>query len=33
MEVFYNLKMDKTDDRNAVLLYIAVKDKRIGFIW
>ncbi|MFN0082570.1 MAG: TPM domain-containing protein [Ferruginibacter sp.] len=28
-EVFYNLKMDKTDDRNAVLLYMAVKDKEL----
>lgn len=28
-EVFYNLKMDKTDDRNAVLLYMAVKDKQL----
>lgn len=28
-EVFYNLKMDKTDDRNAVLLYIAMKDKQL----
>ena len=29
-EIFYNLKMDKTDDRNAVLLYIAVKDKQLA---
>ena len=28
-EVFYNLKMDKTDDRNAVLLYMAIKDKEL----
>ncbi|MCY7290925.1 MAG: TPM domain-containing protein [Ferruginibacter sp.] len=28
-EVFYNLKMDKTDDRNAVLLYMAVKDREL----
>jgi len=28
-EVFFNLKMDKTDDRNAVLLYMAVKDKEL----
>ncbi len=28
-EVFYNLKMDKTDERNAVLLYIAMKDKQL----
>ena len=29
-EIFYNLKMDKTDARNAVLLYIAVKDKELA---
>ncbi len=29
-EIFYNLKMDKTDERNAVLLYIAVKDKELS---
>jgi uncharacterized membrane protein len=29
-EVFYNLKMDKTDNRNAVLLYIAMKDKQLA---
>ena len=29
-EIFYSLKMDKTDDRNAVLLYIAVKDKQLA---
>ncbi len=29
-EVFYDLKMDKTDDRNAVLLYIAMKDKQLA---
>ncbi len=28
-EVFYNLKMDKTDNRNAVLLYIAIKHKEL----
>ena len=28
-EVFYNLKMDKTDERNAVLLYMAIKDKEL----
>ncbi|MEQ1553193.1 MAG: TPM domain-containing protein [Ferruginibacter sp.] len=28
-EVFYDLKMDKTDNRNAVLLYIAMKDKEL----
>ena len=29
-EVFYNLKMDKTDNRNAVLLYMATKHKEIA---
>lgn len=28
-EIFYNLKMDKTDNRNAVLLYIAIKHKEL----
>ena len=29
-EVFFNLKMDKTDERNAVLLYIAINDKELA---
>ncbi len=29
-EVFYDLKMDRTDNRNAVLLYIAMKDKQLA---
>jgi uncharacterized membrane protein len=29
-EVFYNLKMDKTDERNAVLLYIATKHRELA---
>jgi len=29
-EVFYTLKMDKTVDRNGVLLYIAVKDHQMA---
>lgn len=29
-EIFFQLKMDKTDDRNAVLLYIAIKDKELA---
>ena len=29
-EIFVNLQMDKTNDRNAVLLYIAVKDKQMA---
>ncbi len=29
-EIFFNLKMEQTDDRNAVLLYIAMKDKELA---
>ncbi len=29
-EIFVSLQMDKTQDRNAVLLYIAVKDKQMA---
>ncbi len=29
-EVFYNLKMDKTDNRNAVLVYIATTHKEFA---
>ncbi len=29
-EVFFNLKMDKTEDRNGVLLYIAMKHKELA---
>lgn len=29
-EIFYNLKMDKTDHRNAVLFYIATKHKELA---
>jgi uncharacterized membrane protein len=29
-EVFYDLKMDKTQDRNAVLLYIAMVHKQLA---
>jgi uncharacterized membrane protein len=29
-EIFFGLKMDKTDDRNGVLLYIAVKDHQLA---
>jgi uncharacterized membrane protein len=29
-EVFYDLKMDRTDNRNAVLLYIAMKHKQLA---
>ncbi|CAN5581950.1 TPM domain-containing protein [soil metagenome] len=29
-EVFFKLKMQETDDRNAVLLYIAIKDHELA---
>jgi len=29
-EVFFGLKMDKTGDRNAVLVYVAVKDRQLA---
>jgi uncharacterized membrane protein len=29
-EIFFDLKMDKTDDRNAVLLYVALDDKEVA---
>jgi uncharacterized membrane protein len=29
-EVFFSLKMDKTDQRNAVLVYIAIKDRQLA---
>ncbi|RYY53125.1 MAG: TPM domain-containing protein [Chitinophagaceae bacterium] len=29
-EIFFNLKMEKTDDRNAVLVYIAIKDRQLA---
>ncbi len=29
-EIFWSLKMDKTDQRNAVLVYIAIKDKQLA---
>lgn len=29
-EIFFNLKMENTADRNAVLLYIAIKDKQLA---
>jgi uncharacterized membrane protein len=29
-EMFFGLKMDKTDDRNAVLFYIAWKDRQLA---
>lgn len=30
VEIFTNLKMEKTDLRNAVLFYIAIKDKQLA---
>jgi len=29
-EIFFNLKMNETKDRNAVLLYIAMKDRQLA---
>jgi uncharacterized membrane protein len=29
-EIFFNLEMDETDDRNAVLIYVAVKDRQLA---
>jgi uncharacterized membrane protein len=29
-EIFSELKMNKTDDRNAVLVYVALKDKQLA---
>ncbi|GAB3009805.1 TPM domain-containing protein [Niabella terrae] len=29
-EIFFNLKMDQTRDRNAVLLYIAIQDHQLA---
>jgi len=30
MEIFAELKMENTEDRNAVLLYVALKDRRLA---
>jgi uncharacterized membrane protein len=30
VEIFYGLKMELTEDRNAVLLYVAMKDKQLA---
>jgi uncharacterized membrane protein len=30
VEIFYQLKMDKTDDRNGVLVYVAIKDHQLA---
>ena len=30
IEVFFGLKMDKTEDRNGVVLYIAMKDHQLA---
>ena len=29
-EIFFQLKMEKTDDRNAVLVYVATKDRQLA---
>lgn len=29
-ELFFSLKMEKTEDRNAVLVYVAMKDKQLA---
>jgi uncharacterized membrane protein len=29
-EIFFQLKMEKTDDRNAVLVYVAIKDRQLA---
>jgi uncharacterized membrane protein len=29
-EIFYKLQMQKTEDRNAVLLYVAIKDRQLA---
>ena len=29
-EIFFNLQMDETDDHNAVLIYVAVKDRQLA---
>jgi uncharacterized membrane protein len=29
-EIFFSLKMDKTDQRNAVLVYVAIKDRQLA---
>ena len=31
-ELFFNLKMDKTEQRNAVLVYLAVKDHQLAIL-
>jgi uncharacterized membrane protein len=30
IEVFYGLKMEKTDDHNGVLVYVALKDRQLA---
>jgi uncharacterized membrane protein len=31
-EIFFQLKMDQTKDRNAVLLYVAIKDRQLAVL-
>lgn len=30
IQIFYKLKMEKTDDRNAVIIYVAIKDHQLA---
>ncbi len=30
VEIFYGLKMEKTEERNAVLIYVATKDRQLA---
>lgn len=30
IQVFYKLKMEETDDRNAVIIYVAIKDHQLA---
>jgi uncharacterized membrane protein len=30
IQIFYRLKMEKTEDRNAVIIYVAVKDHQLA---
>lgn len=32
LEVFYKLKMDNTKQRNGVLIYVAIKDRKLAII-
>lgn len=32
MEIFYGLKMEKTEQRNAVLIYVAIKHRQVAVV-